>query len=122
MAEKEYIERKALVEEIRKAQRRLESCDDIKWERNKPYFKGLAWAHRIVLDAPAADVVEVKHGEWIPSPDGINPIKCRRCGTVAPYRMELDFSHDIGLYPYKSNYCPHCGAKMDGERKEQDNV
>ena len=42
MAEKEWVERKALVEEIREAQRRLESCDDIKWERNKPYFKGLA--------------------------------------------------------------------------------
>lgn len=59
MDEKEWVERKALVEEIREAQRRLESCDDIKWERNKPYFKGMAWAHRIVLDAPAADVVEV---------------------------------------------------------------
>jgi hypothetical protein len=112
MAEKEYIERKALVEEIREAQRRLESCDDIKWERNKPYFKGLAWAHRIVLDAPAADVVEVRHGEWVQNPYCKGIFYCSECGRTV---------EDGSFNPNPSEHFPycHCGAKMDGERKEE---
>lgn len=47
---------------------------------------------------PAADVVEVVHGKWI---KGV----CDKCGfdwgKVAP----------IVSVP---NYCPHCGARMDG--------
>lgn len=103
MDEKEWVERKALVEEIREAQRRLESCDDIEWERNKPYFKGLAWAHRIVLDAPAADVVEVVHAHWI---DRDEKTWCSNC--------------DASNKQYKPPYCPHCGAKMDGGKHETD--
>ena len=56
---KEYIEREAVLRETYKAQDELESNDDKVWRRNKPYFKGLAWANRIILDTPAADVVEV---------------------------------------------------------------
>ena len=55
----EYIEREAVLRETYKAQDELESNDDKVWRRNKPYFKGLAWANRIILDTPAADVVEV---------------------------------------------------------------
>ena len=57
--------------------------------------------------APAADVVEVVHGEW----NKINrettglpwEWRCNQCGCPQ------DYNH---------NYCPNCGAKMDGERKE----
>jgi hypothetical protein len=56
---KEYIKREAVLRETYKAQDELESNDDKVWRRNKPYFKGLAWANRIILDTPAADVVEV---------------------------------------------------------------
>lgn len=54
-----YIEREMLRKEIDKAQTSLESNDDRVWGRNKPYFKGLAWANRLILDAPTTDVVEV---------------------------------------------------------------
>lgn len=118
MAEKEYIERGAV---IRHLSDEIEECGDA-CESFRPVaygtILGLMGARSFVNTFPAADVAPVVHGEWMPSPDGINPIKCRRCGTVAPYRMESDFNNDIGLYPYKSNYCPNCGAKMDGKRKE----
>ena len=39
----------------KKAQESLESNDDKTWEMNKKYYKGLAWALRLVLDAPAAN-------------------------------------------------------------------
>lgn len=41
-----------------------------------------------------ADVQRVRHGEWV---DGM---KCSECGQVDTT---------------KPNYCPNCGAKMDGE-------
>ena len=51
---------------------------------------------------PTIDAVEVKHGEWImyPISDGMN--QCSKCGV-------LRFG--------ESNYCPNCGARMDGEVK-----
>ena len=100
MAEKEYIEKRKLIKA---------------WEREIEDATDLRDAFDFALeDVPAADVMEVVHGEWIPSPDGIHPIKCSNCGADAPYRRESDFTHDIGIRPYKSNYCPNCGAKMDG--------
>lgn len=48
-----------------------------------------------------ADFVEVKHGEW--EQYGLRNPQCSLCHS---YRIE------------KSRYCPNCGAKMDGERKD----
>lgn len=51
---------------------------------------------------PAADVVEVKHGEW--KQDGIAAV----CGVCQSYIV-------IEQYEKELNYCPNCGAKMDGK-------
>ena len=50
---------------------------------------------------PAADVAPVVHGRWDDSLDGITPY-CTVCGN----------SHR--LMTRTPNYCPNCGAKMDG--------
>lgn len=55
---------------------------------------------------PAADVEEVKHGEWQKEPTdfslcGIAYYSCSLCG----------FEEQI-----RTNYCPKCGARMDGGR------
>lgn len=46
-------------------------------------------------EIPAADVVPVKHGHWISV-----KYKCSECGALV-------WGNDF-------NFCPHCGAKMDG--------
>ena len=55
---------------------------------------------------PAADVAEVVHGQWIKddfiSDDVNNAEKCSQCGEL------------IGWFGNLPNYCPNCGAKMDG--------
>lgn len=61
----DLISRSALLEQIKEAQVKLESNKDSVWERNKPYYKGLAWAHRLILDSEAVDAVEV--------------VRCRKC-------------------------------------------
>ena len=61
----------------------------------------------LVQDAPTVDAVEVVHGRWV------NPYInryghpchcCSVCGFKASYQDK--------------NYCPNCGAKMDGGKKD----
>lgn len=68
---------------------------------------------RVLIQAPEADVVEVRHGHWIECVEKPSWLEddvevyynCSECGT----------SH----WSFTPPYCPECGAKMDGERKEQ---
>lgn len=49
--------------------------------------------------APTADVQEVKHGKWGYHYEGTPLFRCSLCGKDTQY---------------EENYCPKCGAKMDG--------
>ena len=73
------------------------------------HLKGLnpLWELR---DVPAADAVPVVHGRWDDSgrytfPSGNAAVRCTNCGcalTESEYHLN------------NWNYCPVCGAKMDG--------
>ena len=78
-----------------------------------------AWAspvrneQRVTVDAddvqfgvdkiPSADVAPVRHGRWEKA-ENLKP-KCSACGEYHLYAWP-DY--------IKCNYCPNCGAKMDG--------
>lgn len=70
---------------------------------------------RTVLDtAPTVDAVEVVHGHWISK--GYK-IEC----SVCEHRAFLG-THDPVIHTEEKNirkYCHNCGAKMDGERKDE---
>lgn len=60
---------------------------------------------------PTVDIVEVVHGRWermvgMMPPEYHGRHKCSCCGVKA-----LDWK----FYEELSNYCPNCGAKMDGD-------
>ena len=42
---------------------------------------------------------------------------CSNCGIELQdwHRVERDEDGDVTYHEYEFNYCPHCGAKMDGE-------
>ena len=61
-----------------------------------------------ISDMPAADVAPVRHGRWEEASDG-DGIVCPFCRT--------DFCTIIYDTEY-FNYCPNCGAKMDGTVEE----
>ena len=92
MAEKEYIEREALVEQLKK-----EECD-CEW----------LWT---ILCIPAADVAPVNHGHWKKGKGNERPTEsgfihddryfCDCCGWGCCCETKLDFS-----------FCPNCGAKL----------
>lgn len=71
---------------------------------NKSYADGWNAAIKILQEAPAADVQEVKRGEWeyIGTDKMGNVFRCSQCCG----RIGLDKETD---------YCPNCGAKMDGD-------
>lgn len=63
--------------------------------------------YNLIDKQPTADVVEVIHGEWESYPNNLY----RRCSVCKrEYYTELN--------RYKGNYCPNCGAKMDGKKAE----
>ena len=59
---------------------------------------------RAIRELPAADVAEVVHGWWGTHSDRPDSLICSVCNCG--FDM---WKHD----PH--NYCPNCGAKMDGE-------
>ena len=61
----------------------------------------VAWS--AIVDAPTVDAVEVVHGRWIHK--GAWHIECSECQYIHAHIGEA------------KNYCPNCGAKMDGGNK-----
>lgn len=105
MAEKEYIEREAVMKII----------DDYGCTHG-----GTLGSHSGAVDVvgsaiyklPAADVAPVVHGEWIPISDGAWA-ECSECGEAC------DVSDNGGMTAFELfcdcyKYCPTCGAKMNG--------
>lgn len=68
-----------------------------------------------VEDIPAADVQPVKHGRWeeIDVQDVKNcTITSMRCNKCNRYNNKVYF---YGNPTDNALFCPHCGARMDGE-------
>ena len=63
----------------------------------------------MIDDAPTADVVEVRHGEWIIN-DEDYWTKCSVC--------EFEYFDEQEDIYNTYRYCPHCGARMDGDDGE----
>ena len=103
-----YIDADALLDRLKFKRDNTDNLDG-----RKRY--GLDSAISQVRKAPTADVAEVKHGEWIDN-------HCTACG-ITPIG-EATWT-TLGLTPPRfewfMGYCPNCGAKMDGERKENTN-
>ena len=73
----------------------------------RPEDKELMSAISII---PAAEVAPVRHGRWVHShyencSEQFEIVKCSCCGREA---------YAMALYVRGGNYCPNCGAKMDG--------
>ena len=91
---KEYIERNALIAEY-----------------DRVHVGPPGGARKLMEDAPTADVAEVKHGYWytIDSDVGWELVGCSEC------RGEYSLCDGED----RTDYCPYCGAKMDGGRGER---
>lgn len=101
---KEYIDREKLIAEY-----------------DRVHVGPAGGARKLMVDAPTADVVEVRHGEWHYNPNGMDwglgAWECSLCGCT---NNNLPMDEKINPRVWAgAKYCPNCGAKMYGERKEQ---
>ena len=97
-------------------EKRLIDANALKyWEHTECYGHGDFETVRTVSDKeiakmPTVDAVEVVHGRWEWYEALVNPYAlCSNCGCGLDKRDALNFV-----------YCPYCGAKMDGERKDNE--
>ena len=95
----EYIEREALIEAFENADTDL--CED--YGDTCDWGYGIKLVKEIVRSVPAAAVAPVVHGRWEQ--------------TEAPFMNECEDCSVCGyrtVWGHRFNYCPNCGAKMDG--------
>lgn len=102
----DIIDREALLKEVRENKEL--------YERERVYLEGL------LLNAPAVDINRMMQkafasgvtvntrpqGEWITEYDRL---KCPFCGMSIDDEVHWLYSED-----YNFNFCPNCGAKMEG--------
>lgn len=111
----EYIKREATIKAIVDSRNRYYNSASNQYLVGR--CDGLDIAAGLLRVAPAADVAPVVHGRWDDSgrytfPGGGTAVRCTECGcalTESEYHLN------------NWNYCPVCGAKMDGERKDNEN-
>lgn len=90
----------------------LFQCKEL--DKGKPWDGHTSKDVRRLLSIPAADVSLVRHGKWVHSryencSEQFEIVKCSCCGHEA---------YAMAFYVRGGNYCPNCGAKMDGGRVE----
>lgn len=99
----EYIERKKLEEAFDNAD--PDVCESYP-DGYSDWGFGRGNVRDVIRGVPAADVAPVVHGEW----DGND---CTVCKLPWKYNMVQD-ADDWGDFDHMPDYCPNCGAKMDG--------
>lgn len=110
-----YIDVDVFIKSFRKAFPRLKAqVDPDLTPKAYAYLRGGEAIIEDLTKFPAADVVEVLHGQWDGEGDGyadgeivIDVWYCSECG----YCID-DGTDDPNILP---NYCPNCGALMDKE-------
>lgn len=102
----EYIKRDAAIREIEQ----INPVDyGAMWDYEAHHWAGecLRDCKEAIDSIPAADVAPVVHGRWVTH---------YRSGTTV---AEGYVSTCCDMWNNrKSDYCPNCGAKMDGKRKD----
>ncbi len=82
---------------------RPENLDPRKSEYNRGWDSYAKEILKALEDTPTADVFEVRHAAWIKHKEDCLEYRCSVC--------EYELCRN-------TNYCPNCGAKMDGERRQ----
>ena len=111
----EYIEREALENEL---YRRLKFLI-AEYGEHDQYTSGFDDAIDMVRSFTSADVAPVRHGKWVKEPpyksiggEYLKALICSKCNS---------FFVSDGNKPWQMhNYCPNCGAKMDGEEQDDE--
>lgn len=104
----EYIERESMLSNIKESVvfsfRTFEKSSEI---------RGANKIIDCIKNAPTADVEIVKHGKWDNIPNTYMSIASKDV-AYSGNAITCSVCHEVNPNAYKTNYCPNCGAKMDG--------
>jgi rubrerythrin len=112
----EYISKEPMIEEMRKLIDSVAVNFPNATETELIILKGKYEAFiEYIQEQPAADVQPIKHGRWI----GITEY-CKKNGYIPSGMGIYYWCSECGKEEKKtSDYCPNCGARMDGEQNER---
>lgn len=109
----DLISRSALIEALRKDEEDVYShvfshveCDEI--DRLSMDLE------QFINNQPTIEAIPVVHGEWVDNTgclDSVRQYKCSNCGKKPITNMNY--------VRMLTNFCPNCGAKMDGGRNQK---
>ena len=82
--------------------RYINEDDFCEYIRKSTTPSGAEWTVSKIKEMPAADVAEIKHGEWVVNFSATNlfDFYCSNCNH---------------FHTVRSNFCSNCGADMRGE-------
>ena len=94
----DYIEREAAVKRL------LEMAETA--GKKLLYYEQecMETAAEVISGFPAADVAQVVHGRWVYHNFDTICSECRKSAIFDEWEQQAE-----------TEFCPHCGAKMDGE-------
>ena len=102
----DYIDRDLLLQDISKS-----VCFTVRNAETSPELRGARKIIDRIKSAPTADVIEVKRGEFIEKTEVLNE------GNIGEV-ISFECSICGGLTFEPRNYCPNCGAIMNGGKEE----
>ena len=78
-----------------------------------------------IEELPAVDAVQVVHGNWIECYERSRHYYCSNCGKVQGIAsIVMKYCPECGAkmaeHPWAGRYADQSGAKMDGERRDDD--
>ena len=79
------------------------------------YCAGWNGLIHIINSAPTINPDDLRaHGRWICKNKAYGEYECSACGGLDTDCSDYYSSHDVT----EQDYCPNCGAKMDGKENE----
>ena len=99
----EYKDVEQMKKQIADFKRAVNAVEPMNSDYLTGYISALSVVEGEIAKQPTADVAPVRHGHWIYENFYTH---CSVCGKMAIYDK---YGQEV-----ESDYCPRCGAKMDG--------
>ena len=97
--------------DVDKLSEMIEARAEMLVEGKEAFYYIANWLNKL----SPADVVEIRQGKWkIEEYKNHLNVVCSNCNKEFYVYKQGQYSID------RSNYCPNCGAKMNGERKDKE--
>ena len=103
----EYKDVEQMKKQIADFKRAVNAVEPMNSDYLTGYISALSVVEGEIAKQPTADVAPVRHGHWIYENFYTH---CSVCGKMAIYDK---YGQEV-----ESDYCPRCGAKMDGGEGE----